>query len=83
VSDVSARLNTADCHARVTLVDERHAGLTLEDHELTDRRVHLAGALPAPITSVFPDRGWLARGPGRGLRVDDDFDGNIEKWLAI
>jgi hypothetical protein len=31
----------------------------------TDRRVHLAGALPAAITSVFLGRGWLARGPGR------------------
>jgi DNA-binding transcriptional ArsR family regulator len=49
----------------------------------TDRRVHLAGALPAAITSVFLDRGWFTRGPGRRLRVDDDFDGNIEKWLAI
>ena len=48
----------------------------------TDRRVHLAGALPAAITSEFLDRGWLTRGPGRGLRVDDDFDDNVEKWLA-
>ncbi|BBX47884.1 winged helix-turn-helix domain-containing protein [Mycobacterium cookii] len=48
----------------------------------TDRRVHLAGALPAAITSVFLDRGWLARGPGRALRVDDAFDDNIEKWLV-
>jgi hypothetical protein len=42
-----------------------------------------ACALSAAITSVFLDRGWLTRGPGRGLRVDADFDGNIEKWLAI
>ncbi|MGA9490881.1 MAG: helix-turn-helix domain-containing protein, partial [Mycobacterium sp.] len=48
----------------------------------TDRRVHLAEVLPAAITSEFLDRGWLTRGPGRGLRVDGDFDGNVEKWLA-
>jgi DNA-binding transcriptional ArsR family regulator len=48
----------------------------------TDRRVHLAGALPATITSVFLARGWLSRGPGRSLRVADGFDGKIERWLA-
>ena len=49
----------------------------------TDRRVHLAGALPAAITSVFLTRGWLFRGPGRGLRLGEGFDDNVEKWLAI
>lgn len=48
----------------------------------TDRRVHLAGALPATITSVFLARGWLTPGPGRSLRVATGFDGNVEKWLA-
>ena len=48
----------------------------------TDRRVHLAGALPAAITSVFLARGWLARGPGRSLRVAGGYDDNVEKWLA-
>jgi len=48
----------------------------------TDRRVHLAGALPATITSAFLARGWLTRGPGRTLRVAPGFDGNVEKWLA-
>jgi DNA-binding transcriptional ArsR family regulator len=49
----------------------------------TDRRVHLAGALPAAITSVFLERGWLARAPGRRLRVTDTFDDRIDQWLAI
>jgi DNA-binding transcriptional ArsR family regulator len=48
----------------------------------TDRRVHLAGALPATITSVFLARGCLSRGPGRGLRVATGFDDKVEKWLA-
>lgn len=48
----------------------------------TDRRVHLAGALPAAITSVFLVRGWLTRGPGRSLHVASDYDQNVEKWLA-
>jgi DNA-binding transcriptional ArsR family regulator len=47
----------------------------------TDRRFHLAGALPTAITTVFLDRGWLIRGPGRSLRVAGDYD-NLEKWLA-
>jgi hypothetical protein len=48
----------------------------------TDRRVHLAGALPAAITSLFLDRGWLTRAPGRRLRVTDSFDDRIDRWLA-
>jgi len=48
----------------------------------TDRRVHLAGSLPAAITRVFLARGWLSRGSGRTLRVAEGFDDNIERWLA-
>jgi DNA-binding transcriptional ArsR family regulator len=48
----------------------------------TDRRAHLAGALPAAITTVFLARGWLTRGPGRSLRVAGGYDDNLEKWLA-
>jgi hypothetical protein len=48
----------------------------------TDRRVHLAGALPAAITSEFLERGWLTRAPGRRLRVADSFDDTSEEWLA-
>jgi DNA-binding transcriptional ArsR family regulator len=48
----------------------------------TDRRFHLAGALPAAITSEFLARRWLTRGPGRSLRVAADYDDNVEKWLA-
>jgi DNA-binding transcriptional ArsR family regulator len=48
----------------------------------TDRRIHLAGALPAAITSAFIDRGWLAQAPGRNLRVADGFDDRIDEWLA-
>ena len=49
----------------------------------TDRRSHLAGALPAAITGVFIDRGWLRDAPGRGLHVADRFDDKIDEWLAI
>jgi DNA-binding transcriptional ArsR family regulator len=48
----------------------------------TDRRPHLAGALPAAITAAFLDRGWLTRGPGRSLRVANEYEGKINKWLA-
>jgi hypothetical protein len=49
----------------------------------TDRRIHLAGALPAAITSVFIARGWLSDAPGRSLRVGERFDDKIDEWLAI
>jgi hypothetical protein len=49
----------------------------------TDRRVLLAGALPAAITSVFLTRGWLIHGPGRGLHLGEGVDDYVEKWLAI
>jgi DNA-binding transcriptional ArsR family regulator len=48
----------------------------------TDRRSHLAGALPAAITSVFIDRGWLRDAPGRRLLVAERFDDTIDEWLA-
>ena len=48
----------------------------------TDRRVHLAGALPAAITSVFLARGWLSARPGRSLHVAERFDDKIDEWLA-
>jgi DNA-binding transcriptional ArsR family regulator len=48
----------------------------------TDRRFHLAGALPAAITSEFLGRGWLTRGPGRSLRVAADYDDKVESWLG-
>lgn len=35
----------------------------------THRRPHLAGALPATLTSRFISLGWLTRRPGRELRV--------------
>jgi len=48
----------------------------------TDRRIHLAGALPAAIIGVFLARGWLTGGPGRSLRVVSGYDDHLEKWLA-
>ncbi len=48
----------------------------------TDRRVHLAGALPAAITSMYIARGWLTQGPGRSLHVAAGFDDRIDAWLA-
>lgn len=48
----------------------------------TDRRPHLAGALPVAITNAFLDNGWLSRGSGRELRVVDDYDDRLDRWLA-
>jgi DNA-binding transcriptional ArsR family regulator len=48
----------------------------------TQRRPHLAGALPAALTSRFRELGWLTRGTGRGLRVAADYDNRLEAWLS-
>jgi len=48
----------------------------------TERRPHLAGALPASVTSTFLARGWLKRSTGRGLRVNPAYDQKLDRWLA-
>jgi DNA-binding transcriptional ArsR family regulator len=48
----------------------------------TQRRPHLAGALPAALTRRFLELGWLARGKGRGLRVARNYDERLDAWLA-
>ncbi|HEU5479793.1 MAG TPA: hypothetical protein VFU90_08180, partial [Candidatus Tumulicola sp.] len=47
----------------------------------TERRYHVAGALPAAMTTAFFERGWLARvGRGRAVRLTDA--GRVElRWL--
>ena len=48
----------------------------------TERRPHLAGVLPAALTSRFVELGWLSRGRGRVLRVAGDYDERLDRWLA-
>jgi hypothetical protein len=48
----------------------------------TTRQPHLAGALPAAITTALLTRGWLSHGPGRSLRVADGYETNLENWLG-
>jgi DNA-binding transcriptional ArsR family regulator len=48
----------------------------------TQRRPHLAGALPALLTRRFLELGWLAHGTGRSLRVARDYDRHLDVWLA-
>ena len=47
----------------------------------TSRRPHLAGALPAVITSRLLALGWLSRTGDRTLRVASDYDRRIDDWL--
>lgn len=47
----------------------------------TQRRPHLAGALPAALTTRFLELGWLSRGQGRGLRITEDYDQRLASWL--
>ncbi|MFL6082234.1 MAG: ArsR/SmtB family transcription factor [Mycobacterium sp.] len=48
----------------------------------TQRRPHLAGALPALLTRCFLDLGWVARASGRSLRVAHDYDQRLGAWLS-
>jgi len=50
--------------------------------EWTQRRPHLAGALPALLTHRFLDLGWRSRAAGRSLRVAPDYDDRVDAWLA-
>jgi DNA-binding transcriptional ArsR family regulator len=47
----------------------------------TQRRPHLAGALPAAVTARFLELGWLSRSHGRGLRSAEDYDQRLANWL--
>jgi DNA-binding transcriptional ArsR family regulator len=48
----------------------------------TQRRPHLAGALPASMTRRFLELGWVRRGSGRSLRVARDYDERLDAWLS-
>jgi DNA-binding transcriptional ArsR family regulator len=49
----------------------------------TQRRPHLAGALPAALTRRLIELGWLTQAAGRGLRVAPDYDRRLDAWLPI
>jgi hypothetical protein len=49
----------------------------------TQRRPHLAGALPAAVTTLFLELGWLARTAGRCLRVAPACERRVEDRLEI
>ena len=47
----------------------------------TQRRPHLAGAMPAAITARLLDLRLLTRTAGRGLRAAPDYQARIDNWL--
>ncbi len=47
----------------------------------TQRRPHLAGAMPAAITARLLDLRLLTRTAGRGLRPAADYQARIDGWL--
>jgi DNA-binding transcriptional ArsR family regulator len=49
----------------------------------TQRRPHLAGALPAAITARLLHLSWLHRGEGRSLRAAPDYDDRLTAWLPL
>ena len=48
----------------------------------TQRRPHLAGALPAAVASRLIALGWLSRGAARSLRPADDYASRLDAWLG-
>ena len=50
--------------------------------DATQRRPHLAGALPAALTARLLELGWLARAGGRTLSVADDYVQRLDRWLS-
>jgi DNA-binding transcriptional ArsR family regulator len=48
----------------------------------TQRRPHLAGALPAALTHRMLDLGWVSRTTGRSLHVAPDYDRLLDAWLS-
>jgi DNA-binding transcriptional ArsR family regulator len=48
----------------------------------TERRPHLAGVLPSVLTARLVDLGWLSPGRGRVLRVAEDYDQRLDRWLT-
>jgi DNA-binding transcriptional ArsR family regulator len=50
----------------------------------TERRPHLAGALPGAVYAAMLRRGWLVRRPGdRGLRVTPACIPGLRQWLGL
>lgn len=47
----------------------------------TQRRPHLAGAIPAAITTAFLQRRWLTRTSGRGLRASTSYQHDLDQLL--
>ncbi len=49
----------------------------------TQRRPHLAGAMPAALTTRFIELGWFrrSRSHGRGLTATADYDQRLADWL--
>jgi len=52
------------------------------DVDWTQRRPHLAGALPALLMHRFLELGWVTYGPGRCLRVAPDYEQRLDAWLT-
>ena len=48
----------------------------------TERRPHLAGALPAALTARFLDGGWLTPAVSRAVRAAPDYDRRLDEWLT-
>ncbi|MFC4948592.1 ArsR/SmtB family transcription factor [Pseudonocardia sp. GCM10023141] len=48
----------------------------------TDRRPHLAGALPAAVLGRFLTLGWVTRRAGRAVRMEPGYDEHVRRWLG-
>jgi DNA-binding transcriptional ArsR family regulator len=88
VNDRDHRLTPRGCRLLEDLgIDPREVSATRRVFartcvDWTQRRPHLAGALPAVLTRRFVELGWLMPGTGRSLRVARDYDQRLDAWLC-
>ncbi len=80
LTDGGARV-LADLHIDVDRLRTTRRVFARSCLDWTQRRPHLAGALPAALTLAFLDLGWLTRTKGRGLGVSPRYEQELDLLL--
>ncbi|TQS42722.1 winged helix-turn-helix transcriptional regulator [Cryptosporangium phraense] len=76
----AARL--AELHIPLDALQRARRPLVRECLDWTERRPHLAGALPAALLDALVGRRWLVRGAGRHVEVGPSGWGEVLAWLG-
>ncbi|MFI5955944.1 ArsR/SmtB family transcription factor [Cryptosporangium sp. NPDC051539] len=76
----AARL--AELHIDPDALQRGRRALVRDCLDWTERRPHLAGALPAALLVTFVERGWMVRRDGRHVDVPDEGWAALSAWLG-